>query len=90
MRYHRYYRLRRPPAVLRKVKLDNLAVVPASMLPFKHQWQQLANGLPEGSTLIILPTAMKRHRQPFERVARQLRKEGKQVTTVSTEQFTHR
>ena len=86
----RPYQFRRAPTVLRKAQLDNIAVVPASMLPFKQQWQQLANKLPEGSTLIILPSPTHRRRQTFERVARQLRTEGKLVTTVSAEQFTRR
>jgi len=86
----RPYRFRRPPTALRKAHLDNIALVPASMLPFKNQWQQIANRLPEGSTLIILPTALNRQRQTCERVAKQLRDEGRQVTTVSAEQFTHR
>ena len=81
------YRLQQPPAALRKAQLDNIAIVPASMLPFKNQWQQLANQLPKGSTLISLPTAQNRQRQTCERVARQLRNEGKQVTIVSAEQF---
>lgn len=45
----------RPPLGLRRAKLDNLALVPASLLPFKAKWQRLANDLPEGNILIILP-----------------------------------
>jgi hypothetical protein len=37
------------------VHLDNLALVPASLLPFKAQYQHLANTLPKGDILIILP-----------------------------------
>ena len=47
------YRFRRPPRVLRKAQLDNLALVPASLLPFKEQYQQIANELPHGVSLII-------------------------------------
>jgi hypothetical protein len=84
------YQFRRPPAALRKAKLDNLALVPANLLPFKTQWQQIANGLPKGSTLVILPTALNRQRQTVENVVKQLRERGKHVTTVSADQFTHR
>src|SRR4051794_8587430 len=41
-----------PPRSLKRAKFDNLALVPASLLPFKATWQQLANELPTGSTLI--------------------------------------
>jgi hypothetical protein len=44
-----------PPPALRKAHLDNLAIVPASLLPGKAEWQALANALPAGSTLIVLP-----------------------------------
>ncbi len=33
------YRVTRPPRRLRKARLDNLVLVPASLLPFKEQWQ---------------------------------------------------
>jgi len=36
----------KPPAALRKAKLDNLVPVPASQLPFKDHWQKLAKQLP--------------------------------------------
>ena len=58
-----------PPLALRKGKLDNLALVPGSLLPFKKEWQQLANSPPEGSTLIILPASDTRQRQTLEKVA---------------------
>ncbi len=32
------YRITRPPRRLRKARLDNLVLVPASLLPFKEQW----------------------------------------------------
>ena len=46
-----------PPRALRRpdVRLDNLALVPVSLLPFKTEWQTVANRLPESGVLIILP-----------------------------------
>lgn len=46
------YRFVKAPTPLLKAKLDNIAIVPASMLPFKENWQQIANGLPQGSVFI--------------------------------------
>ncbi len=48
-RYPRPYQFRRHPRALRKSKLDNLALVPASLLPFKEQWQEVANSKQQGS-----------------------------------------
>jgi hypothetical protein len=72
-----------PPQAIRKAKLDNLALVPGSLLPFKKEWQQLANSLPEGSTLIVLPTAKGSARTILEKVSQALKAKGRRVTTIS-------
>jgi hypothetical protein len=82
-----YYRFRRPPAALRTARLDNLAVVPANLFPFKDQWQKIANMLPKGSTLIILPSPTSPQRKTFETVATKLQEEGKRVITLAADQF---
>jgi hypothetical protein len=78
------YRFGRPPKPLRQttVRLDNIAVVPASLLPFKEQWQQVANGLPAGSTLLVLPPPLTRPRVILERLAVRLRAAGQRVTML--------
>ena len=53
------YRFTRAPRALRKAKLDNVAIVPASLIPFKRQWQEYANTL----------SGLKRSWQPAERVS---------------------
>jgi hypothetical protein len=55
------HRLTRPPKALLRARLDNIAIVPASMLPFKESWQKVANGLPEGG--VFLMTAKENGRQ---------------------------
>jgi len=74
-----------PPRSLRKAKLDNIAIVPASLLPFKEQYQQLANDLPDGDLLICVPRCGKAQRDILERAAAALRAKGWRVTTVSSE-----
>lgn len=83
------YRPSKPPVMLRRRKthLDNLALVPASLLPFKETYQKAANGLPSGSVLIVLPSPATKHRQVFERVVSQLRAKGQQVRTLPVTQF---
>jgi hypothetical protein len=46
----------RPPRALRKARLDNIAIVPGSLLPYKAAYQALANRLPPGDVLIVLPS----------------------------------
>ena len=82
------YCFSRPPQVLRRrnVKLDNVALVPGSLLPFKNQYQQIANGLPRGGILIVLPQELGK-RQAFEKTAVQLKNKGKRITTISVTRF---
>jgi hypothetical protein len=48
------YGVGEPPARLKKARLDNIALVPASLLPLKGTYQPLANRLPTGSVLCVL------------------------------------
>ena len=79
-------RLSAPPSALRKAKLDNLALVPGNLLPFKERWQRLANQQPEGTTLIILPPTGPA-RRALETVGASMRARGQRVTTLSHEQL---
>jgi hypothetical protein len=75
-----------PPSDLRKAKLDNLALVPGSLLPFKDEWPKLANEMPEGTTLIILPPTGPA-RRALQKVGASMRARGQRVTTLSHEQL---
>ena len=81
------YRITRPPRRIRKARLDNLALVPASLLPFKEQWQEVANSKAGEHVLIVLPTLEQRSRKVVEQVASQLREQGHTVTMLPAEQF---
>src|SRR5437870_587869 len=61
----RTYHLAEPPKALgrRGVRLDNVALMPASALPYKDKWQAIANRLPNGEVLILLPAADKPQRK---------------------------
>ena len=88
----RRYRFARPPRALRRrgVELDNVALVPASLLPYKGQWQALANRLPAGSILVCVPMREQKPRRPYLAVARTLRDKGVTVRAVRAEAFTDR
>jgi len=49
-----------PPEALKKARLDNIALVPASLLPLKGTYQPLANRLPKGSVLCVPGTQKQR------------------------------
>jgi hypothetical protein len=76
--------LRRPPRALRKAKLDNAALVPASLLPHREQYQEIANGLPGGNVLVVIPDAPRASRAILEQVASSMRERGKPVTILAS------
>jgi len=82
----RKYRLSSPPQSLQRsyVHLDNVALVPASLLPLKSEWQVIANDLPQGDILIVLPRQSKQQRVALS-VALQLRTKGRHVRVMDNE-----
>ena len=86
------YRLTRPPRALRrfnrhKVHLDNVALVPANLLPYKAEWQAIANRLSKDGVLIILPPDESGPMRTLKIVASLLESNGHHVTTIPAEQF---
>ena len=73
----------RPTQALRKspVELDNVALVPASLLPYKKEWQRIVNELPRGSMVVYLPSKTKQ-RRIVTRVASLLRGHGASVWVI--------
>jgi hypothetical protein len=49
-----------PPHALQHARLDNIALVPASLLPLKGTYQPIANRLPTGSVLCVPGTQKQR------------------------------
>ena len=84
----RSYRFAKAPKALRRcrVKPDNVALVPASLLPDKEHWQRLANELPSGSVLIITPPTGP-GRTTLQHVAARLRSHGRHVRTFPAPRF---
>jgi hypothetical protein len=79
------FRFTRPPRELsrQRVKLDNVALIPASLLPYKEHWQQVANDLPFGSVLIVTPVSGRPNSSTFAKVMTYLRTRGRQVRIIS-------
>ena len=80
---------RRGPRALRRpqVRLDNIALVPASPLPRKAEYQARANALPQGEILLVLPPPDSRERPTMERVAALFRAKGRHVTVLTEERL---
>jgi len=76
------YRFGRPPRALRKAKLDNFALVPASLLLNKGKYQTIANNLPGRGVLICQAEKQERITAILERVASFFRQNGHFVRTL--------
>jgi len=63
--------------------MDNVALVPASLLPFKARWQAVANDLPRGDILIVLPDSASAARRTLQSIGTILKTKGHQVTTIA-------
>jgi hypothetical protein len=76
-----------PPTALKKARLDNVVLVPASLLPLKGIYQPLANRLPTGSVLCVQMEST-RQKRILESVVLFFRKHGRQVITLPVEHIT--
>ena len=80
------YTLTQAPAAIRRAKLDNIALVPASLLPFKVQYISVANRFPIGSVLCVPGTP--RQQKIMAMVTQFFRNHGHQAITVPLEKIT--
>jgi hypothetical protein len=90
-RYNRGYRYRltNPPKAILKARMDNIAIVPASLLGVKTLWQTTANTLPQGGVLLCHSQQNTRQRRLLERVGETFRQQGHAVMNLSIEQVAH-
>ncbi len=75
----------RPPRALRRpgVQLDNVAMVPAHLLPCKATYQAIANRLPRGAVLLVLPTADTPEKRLLQTAAQRFQAKGRHVATIT-------
>ena len=79
------YRLTNPPETLLKARLDNIAIVPASLLGLKALWQTAANTMPQGGVLLCHSQQNTRQRKLLERVGETFRQQGHMVMNLPVE-----
>jgi hypothetical protein len=85
---HRYnrgyrYRLTNPPKILLKARLDNIAIVPASILPLTKTLKEKVNTLPKGGVFLCYAKENNRQRKILERVEETFREHGHAVKRMS-------
>src|SRR5258708_1655206 len=79
------YHFSDPPARLKKAKLDNIALVPASLLPLKGTYQSVASSYPTGSVLYV-PGTLKQQKI-IATITQFFRDHGRQVITMPLEKI---
>jgi len=80
------YHFSEPPTRLKKARLDNIALVPASLLKNKEIYQLIANSLPTGSVLAVPGTL--RQQKIIAKVTSFFRDHGRSVITMPIEKIT--
>jgi hypothetical protein len=84
-RYNRpfRYRLTNPPKAILSARLDNIAIVPASMLPLTQTLKGKVNMLPKGGVFLCYAKENSRQRKIIERVGETFREHGHAVRSMS-------
>ena len=77
------YRLTNPPQELLKARMDNIAIVPASMLPLTETLKEKVNTLPKGGVFLCYAQENSRQRKILERVEETFREHGHAVKSMS-------
>jgi hypothetical protein len=77
------YRLTHPPKALLKARLDNIAIVPASMLPITKLLKERINTLPMGAVFLCYAEKNTRQQKVLERVEVSFRDKGHVVKSLS-------
>ena len=80
------YRFTNPPKALLNARMDNIAIVPASMLPFKTTWQKTANKLPKRGVLLCHSRKNMRQKKLLERVEEIFKRLGYAAMNLPVEQ----
>jgi hypothetical protein len=77
-----YTKIGNPPQAIRRARLDNIALVPASLLSRKGKYQTIANNLPGQGVLICETEKKERMSHILASVAAYFRRNGHFVRTL--------
>ncbi|MGZ6355553.1 MAG: hypothetical protein ACXWOX_13315 [Ktedonobacteraceae bacterium] len=70
---------------MKKARLDNIALVPASLLPLKGTYQSVANSYPIGGVLCVPGTA--KQQKIIATITQFFRDHGRSVITIPIEKI---
>lgn len=62
-----------------RARSDTITLVPACELPFRDEWQAIANGLPLGAVLFVVPDHETTSKRTMRQVAAGFRAQGRPV-----------
>lgn len=83
MKHHpQHFRITKPPKAIRRARMDNIALVPASLLTSQGKYQTITNNLPTGGILICETPHKPRIARILKQVAAFLREQGHTVLTL--------
>src|SRR5262249_41662844 len=77
------YRLTNPPKALLKASLDNIAIVPSSMLTLTDTLKEKVNTFPKGAVVLCYAAENTRQQKLLERVGETFREHGHIVRSLS-------
>jgi hypothetical protein len=77
------YILTNPPKALRNARLDNIAIIPASMLPLTQTLAEKVKRLPKGGVFLCYAEENSRQRKLLARVEETFREQGHAVRSMS-------
>jgi hypothetical protein len=77
------YRCTNPPQALLKAQLENIAIVPASLLPLPQTLTEQVNTLPKGGVFLCYAKENSRQRNILARVEERFRESGHAVKRMS-------
>ena len=77
------YRITKPPQALLKARMDNIAIVPASMLPLTQSLKEKVNTLPKGAVFLCYAEENTRQRKLLKRVEETFQEQGHEVRSLS-------
>jgi hypothetical protein len=84
------YRFINPSRSLASVRLDNIAIVPASMLPIRDSLQEILSDLPKGGVLLCHTRQNAKQKRILKRVEEDFRQQGHAVVNLPLERFRER
>jgi hypothetical protein len=81
------YSFTNPPQALLNARLDNIAIVPASLLPFKQSLQELIDHLPPGGVFLCHAGDNTKQKKLLELVGQAFTEQGHAVVNIPLERF---